>query len=104
MHRARGIAGGLRPPPFFRQTDSVFAGDDAAPGQYLCEELIEGLLHSFSNIGIPVVPISHDVDVNVAVTRMAETGDRETGPLRQSFSELNQVDQTASRDHNVLVQ
>ena len=44
MQIARDIACRLGPPAFFRQPDSVFAGDNAAPLQDLREELIQRAL------------------------------------------------------------
>ena len=37
MKVARNVTAGFRPPAFLGQPDSMFAGNDSAPRQYLCE-------------------------------------------------------------------
>src|SRR5436309_1389320 len=75
MKIAHRLAGRVRPPAFFGQTDSVFSGDDAAPGHDLLKQFVESALHFFAHGGIAIVTVGHDVDMNVAVAGMAETGD-----------------------------
>jgi hypothetical protein len=72
---ARNVTGRLRPPAFFCQADPVFACNHAAPRQHLCEKIVEGALDFFANGRVAIVSIRHDVDVNVAVSSMAEAGD-----------------------------
>ena len=78
MHVAQCVAGRLRPPPFLCQTDAVLAGNYSTPCQHLCEKIVQRVLDLFANGCIAIVSISHDVDVNVAVTRMTKARDRES--------------------------
>src|SRR5213079_450780 len=44
MQLTRHVAGRLGPPAFFGHPDSMLAGNYAAPGQHLCEEIVERVL------------------------------------------------------------
>ena len=78
MQIARDIACRLGPPAFFRQPDSVFAGDNAAPLQDLREELIQRALDFLTHRSLAIVTVGHDVDMHVAITGMTKTGDRKS--------------------------
>src|SRR5262245_25360308 len=98
------IARGVGPPAFFRQTDSVFACDDTAPGQYLRKKIVERALDSVAHGRIAIVSVCHDVDVNIAVSRMAEASDRESMLCLQPLGEFDQIDETTAWDDDVFVQ
>ena len=49
-HRTRGF----RPPAFFCQTDSVFAGNHAAPCQHLFKQIVERALHAFTYSSVAI--------------------------------------------------
>src|SRR5438105_3000537 len=103
MKIAHRLAGCVRPPAFFGQTDSVFAGNDAAPGQDLLKQFVESALHFFAHGGISIVTIRHDVDMNVAVASMAETRDWKSRLRAQSFRELDKIDNAAARHDHVFI-
>ena len=56
----------------------MLAGNYAAPGQHLREKIVECALDFVANGRVAVVPVRHDVDVNVAVTGMTKARDRES--------------------------
>src|SRR6266702_4774421 len=72
MKIARHLTRRFGPPPFFRQTDSVFACDHAAPCQHLRKKIVEPALDLFTHSSVPIIPVCHDVDVNVSVSGMAK--------------------------------
>src|SRR5262249_2643732 len=78
MKVTRHLARCFRPPSFFRQTDSVFACDHAAPRQHLLKEIVKRALDLFTHSSVAIVAACHDVDVNVAVPGVAEAGDRKS--------------------------
>jgi hypothetical protein len=78
MQVANNWTGGLRPPTFFGQANSMLASDYTAPGQYLFKKIVERALDFVANGRVAVVPVRHDVDVNVAVTGMTKARDRES--------------------------
>src|SRR3954467_15294613 len=78
MKLTRHLARCFRPPSFFCQTDSVFTCDHAAPRQYLLKKIVERAFDLFAHSGVPIIAICHDVDVNVAVTGVAEAGHRKS--------------------------
>ncbi len=104
MQIARDFAHRLRPPAFFRQPDSVFAGNHAAPRQNLREKFVESAIDFFAHGCLTIVPIRHDVDVNVAVAGVTETRDRKSMFVLQLLRELDKIDNTTSRNDHVLVQ
>src|SRR5206468_11216036 len=104
MHVACDATGGVPPPPFFCKTNSVLAGNYAAPAQHLREKIVQRALDSFANGRVPIVSIRHDVDVNVTVTGMTKARDRESMLCLQRFREFHQIDQTAARDDYILIQ
>ena len=63
------------PPAFFRQTDSVLARDYAAPFQHLIKKIVERLINFFSHGRVTIISIRHDVDMNIAIAGVTETGD-----------------------------
>src|SRR5215831_16294602 len=73
-HRTRRF----RPPAFFCQTDSVFACNHAAPCQHSFKQIVERALHTVTYSSVAIVPVCHDVDVNVAVTSVTKAGNRES--------------------------
>src|SRR6266705_4996269 len=78
MKIARHLTRRFGPPPFFCQSDSVFACDHAAPRQHLLKKIVERALDSFTHSSVPIIPVCHDVDVNVSVSGMAKAGDRKS--------------------------
>ena len=103
MKITRHLARCFRPPPFFCQTDSVFACDHAAPRQHLRKKIVERAFDLFAHSSVAIVAVCHDVDVNVAVPGVAEAGDRKSMFRLQLFGELHQIDQMTARDNHVLV-
>jgi hypothetical protein len=103
MQLARHIAGRLRPPAFLGQTDPVFACNDAAPGQHLCEEIVERMLDFFAHCCVAIVPVGHDVDVDVAVPGVTKAGDRESIFRLQCLREFPEIDQMTARDDHILI-
>src|SRR6266480_4332026 len=75
MHLARNFAGRSRPPAFFGEANSVLARDHAAPCKHLLEQIIEGVIDLCPHGSVAVVTVCHDIDMNIAVTSMAEAGD-----------------------------
>ena len=49
--------------------------DHTAPSQHLCEEIVQRVLDPFAHGGVAIVPVRHDVDVNVAVPGVTKAGD-----------------------------
>src|SRR6266487_3484033 len=78
MKITRHITRRFRPPPFFCQTDSVFACDHAAPRQHLRKKIVERALDPFTHTSVAVVAVCHDVDVNVSVPGVAKARNRES--------------------------
>src|SRR6266487_7153652 len=78
MYVARNIACRLRPPAFFREPDSVLACDHSAPRQHLRKKIIERLFQFVAHDRVTIISIRHDIDMNVSVTGMTKTGDRES--------------------------
>ena len=84
MEGAEGRGGGRVPPRFLGQADAVFAADDATHGKNTAEEFVEDSVHMTI---IRLCPNrGHQVDVNVAVARMAKAGNRHTILLLQAGS------------------
>ena len=81
---AEGRGGGRVPPRFFGQADAVLPADDAAHGENAAEQFVEDSVH------MTIVRLgsnrSHQVDVNIAVARMAKAGNRHTILLLQAGS------------------
>ena len=93
---------GQRPPALLGQADAVFAGDRAAPGEDLREELVQrGLAAAF---GARLGEVHHEVGVDVAVAGVAETGDGEAVLALEPGGEVEQVLEPAARDDDVLVE
>jgi len=103
MKAPRNFAAGFRPPAFLGQTDPVFACNDAAPSQHLCEEIVERVLDLFAHRGVAIVTIGHDVDVNVAVPCVTETGNRKSILRLQCLREFHEIDQMTARHDHILV-
>src|SRR5882757_3962641 len=78
MKITRHLTRRFRPPPFFCQTDSVFARDHAAPRQHLRKKIVERTLDPFAHSSVPIIPVCHDVDVNVSVSGVAKARDRKS--------------------------
>ncbi|MDB6016790.1 MAG: hypothetical protein JWR19_1279 [Pedosphaera sp.] len=95
-------AGGEFPPGHFGEADAVFAGDDAAPGEDLTEEVVEGGIAA--GRGTRPRGVHHDVDMDVAVTGVAETGDGEAVLLLEAGSEAEEVFEAATRNDDVFVE
>src|SRR5215471_9746005 len=78
MKVPRNITRGLWPPAFFRETNSVFTRNYTAQREHLPEEIVESALNFFPHSSVAIVAIGHNVDVNVAIPGVAETGDRKS--------------------------
>src|SRR6266571_1772421 len=104
MKLAHWLARRVRPPAFLGQTDSVFAGNDSAPSEDLCKEIVERALHFFAHSCIPVKAVGHDVDVNVAVTGMPKAGDRKAVLRVEPLREFYKIDNSAAGNDHILVQ
>src|SRR6266496_6390111 len=78
MKIARHLTRRFRPPPFFCQTDSVFACDHAAPCQHLRKKIVERALDSFTHSSVAIVAVCHDVHVNISIPGVTKAGDRES--------------------------
>src|SRR5438876_6013692 len=78
MQLTRDLARRLGPPAFLRQTDPVFARNHAAPGEHLRKKFIQSALHFLAHGRVTIETISHDVDVNVSIAGVTETGDRKS--------------------------
>ena len=94
---------GLGPPAFFGEAYAVLAGDDAAPGEDLGEEFVEGEAYFFADGGVVVIG-GHDVGVDVAVAGVAEAGDGEAVTLAEAGGEFGEIDEAAAGDDDVLVE
>ena len=103
MKITRHLSRRFRPPPFFCQTDSVFACDHAVPRQHLCKKIVERALDLFAHSSVPIILVCHDVDVNVSVSGVAKTGNRKTGSRGKFLGKRNQIDQAASGNDNILI-
>src|SRR5436309_16124303 len=103
MKIARHLTRRFGPPPFFCQTDSVFACDHAAPRQHLRKKIVERALDPLTHSSVPIVAVCHDVHVNIAVPSVAEASNRESMFRLQLLSELHQIDQMTARDNDALV-
>ena len=51
----------------------MFTGNYTTPRQYLREKLVKRALHFFPHGFLPIVTISHNVDVNVAIAGVPKT-------------------------------
>ena len=105
FHRAMQFAhffrDGQGPPALFGEADAVFAGDRAAPGQDLVEQLIQS--SPTAPFGAGLIEIYHDVGVDVAVAGVTETGNRKTVLSLQPGGESEEVFQAATRNDDIFV-
>src|SRR3982750_1352702 len=72
-----GVTRRIRPPTLLRQSNSVFAGNYPSPPKYLIEKIIERAIDSFPHRWVIVIR-DHDIDVDVAVSGMTKSCDRES--------------------------
>jgi len=86
---------GLRPPALFGNPDAVRACDGAAPGENLGKQFGQSRLDLFLHGRILLVVGRHDVDVDIAVAGMPETGDGITRAAAKITGELRQIDEAA---------
>src|SRR4029077_6669508 len=103
MQFTRHVAGRLGPPAFFGHPDSVLAGNYAAPGQHLCEKIVERVLDFFAHNCVAIVTVCHDIDVNVSVPGVTETGDWKSILILQCLREFHEIDQTTAWHDHILV-
>src|SRR5687767_3874488 len=96
--RARGLA----PPRLLREAYSVLPGNDAAPGEHLGEQFIQCGVDSLSNCSVGVVVRGHDVDVDVAIARVAKARDGIAPLLAQQSGEFREIHEPASRHGDIL--
>ena len=52
------------------------------------KKVVERMIDFFSHRGVAIVTVSHDVDMNVAVTSMTKAGDGKSMPGLQRFCEF----------------
>ena len=82
MEMAEGGGGSRVPPRFLGQTDAVLPTDDATHGKNTPEKFIQDAVH------LTIVRLcpnrGHQVNVNVAVARMAKAGNRHAVLLLQT--------------------
>ena len=72
VEMTEGGSGGYCPPRFFGEADSVLTTDDSAHGEDSLEKFVEDAVHpAIVRFGFNR---GHQVDVNIAVSRMTETG------------------------------
>ena len=81
----------------------MLAGNHTAPLQHLRKKIVQCAIDFFAHGCVPVEPIRHDVDVNVAVAGVPETGDRKSMFRLKSFGELDKIDNAAARHDHVLI-
>lgn len=103
MEGAAGVVDGVREPAFFGDADAVFAADDAAEAEDVAEEIVEGGVGAGALVRVIHVG-NHDVDVDVAVAGVAEAGDGEAAADLEACGEFDEIDETAARDDDVLVE
>ncbi len=102
VQRAHIFGDGQRPPALLGQADAVLAGDRALPGDDLGKQFVQSPLAA--PLGARLVEINHDIGVDVAIPRVAETGDAQAVLALEARGEGEQVFQPAARDDDVLVQ
>src|SRR5205807_7864071 len=103
MQFAHRFARCIKPPAFFGQADSMFAGDDSAPRQHLCEQIVERALYFFAHSRLAIESVGHDVDVDVAVAGVTETGDWKSRFRAKSLGEFEKIDNVAARHDHILI-
>ena len=104
MQLTRDLARRLGPPAFFRQTNPVFARDHPAPRENLRKKFIESALHFLAHSHVTIETIRHDVDVNVSIAGVAETGDRKSMFCLKLACEFHQIDKVTARHNHILIQ
>ena len=80
-----------------------FAADPATQVDDFPEEGIKGLIGSGTHRWI-INAINHDIDVDIAVPGMPETGNRHAALLLQALTESDQLDQPAPWHDDVLIE
>jgi len=97
-----GRGGGKFPPRFFGKTDAVLPTNDAAHLQNATEQFVEDSMHPAI---VRLRPSrSHQVDVNVAVSRMTKAGNRNTVLFLESRGQPKEIHYPAPRNGYVLIQ
>src|SRR5260370_15593075 len=78
MQLAHDVSRRVRPPAFLRQADSVLACDHSAPRQHLRKKIVERLFHFVAHGRDTIIPIRHDIDMNITVASMTKGSDRKS--------------------------
>ncbi len=81
----------------------MFPGDGSAHGEHAAEQGVERALHAFLGRGIIRI-FHHQIDVDIAVTRVTEAGHRNVIVAAELRPELDQFDQFPPRHHDIFVQ
>src|SRR3954470_20518165 len=103
--RVEGADSGRRregPPAFFGEADAVFAGDRAAHGEDAVEQIVKRRVVLFPGEG--PIEIHHDVDVDIAITRMAKARDGKAMLFLQVLAEREDLFQFPSWNNDVLIE
>lgn len=91
------------PPAFLGKADAVLAGDRSAPSDDLREERVEDPLDLLGTLGLLFLG-DHDIHMDVSIPGVTEAGDREAGLFLQFLREGDEVDESAARDGDILVE
>ena len=89
------------PPSFFRKADSVLAADHPTHSEDAAEKLVENAVHA-GVVGLRPGG-GHEVDVDIAVSGVAEAGDRDAIFFLQPGGEVEEIEDPSSWDGDVLV-
>jgi len=100
---AGGWGDGFVPPGFFCKADAVLSGDGTIPCEDLGEKFVEDGMGFFLDGGFFGIG-DHDVDVDIAVARMAEAGDGKSAAFLEFGGEVDEVDEAPARDDDVFVE
>ena len=95
--------GCLRPPPFFRQSDSVFPSNDASPFENFGKEFIESLGNLFFDWTAFVVARGHEVDMNISISSVAKAGDWKAVFFSEFFGKKGEVSESTTGDNDIFV-
>ena len=86
----------------FGKADAVFAGDGAAPGDDVPEEVVEGSLAAAAGAGL--LEVHHEVGMDVAVAGVAKAGDGETVTALEAGGQGEELFKAAAGHNDVFVE
>src|SRR5438094_199354 len=78
MQVANNWTGGLRPPTFFGQADSVLAGNYAARSNTCPKKMVSWRLNLVPTGWAALAPVAHEVDGMLPATGTTKRGDRDS--------------------------